>query len=378
MPEGRPIPAADPRQSYLAHREGIDEAIRRVLESGWYILGKEVTAFEEEFAQYLGARHSIGVGSGTEALHLALRVLGVGPGDAVVTVSNTAVATVSAIELAGATPVLVDVDPATFTLDPERLERAIAAHKGGALKAVIPVHLYGHPADMQAITVIARRHGLSIIEDCAQSHGATLGGQRAGTFGDLAAFSFYPTKNLGALGDGGALVTQDARLAERARELRQYGWRERYISDLAGMNTRLDEIQAAILRVKLRSLDAENQRRRELAALYDQALDGSGITVPRAGCDIQHAYHQYTIRTKHRDGLREFLSTQRVGTAILYPVPIHQQPAYRDRSVLGDGGLARTEELNREILSLPIYPELHDDDVRRIADLAAHWSRERP
>ena len=194
----------------------------------------------------------------------------------------------------------------------------------------------------------------------------------------LAAFSFYPTKNLGALGDGGAVVTQDTRLAERARELRQYGWRERYISDLAGMNTRLDEIQAAILRVKLRSLDAENQRRRELASLYDQALDGSGITAPRAARHVQHAYHQYTIRTRHRDGLREFLSTQRVGTAILYPVPIHQQPAYRDRSVLGAGGLERTEELNREILSLPIYPELHDDDVRRIADLAARWSRERP
>lgn len=223
MPEGRVIPAADPRQSYLAHREGIDAAIRRVLESGGYILGKEVTSFEEEFAQYLNARHAIGVGSGTEALHLALRVLEVGPGDAVITVSNTAVATVAAIELAGATPVLVDVDPATFTLDPERLERAIAAHKGGALKAVIPVHLYGHPADMEAITAIARRHGLSVIEDCAQSHGAAIGGRKTGTFGDLAAFSFYPTKNLGALGDGGALVTQEKHLAERARELRQYG-----------------------------------------------------------------------------------------------------------------------------------------------------------
>jgi dTDP-4-amino-4,6-dideoxygalactose transaminase len=376
--DAAPIPAADPRRSYLSHRAAIDEAIHRVLESGWYILGKEVGAFEAEFAQYVGVQHAIGVGSGTEALHLALRVLGVGPGDAVVTVSHSAVATVAAIELAGATPVLVDVDAATFTLDPERLERAVLKHRGGPLKAVIPVHLYGHPADMEAITAIARRHGLSILEDCAQSHGAAIGGRKTGTWGDLAAFSFYPTKNLGALGDGGAVVCDDARLAERARELRQYGWRERYISDRAGMNTRLDEIQAAILRVKLRSLDSDNQRRRDLASRYADTLAPARLALPQVRRDVQHAYHQYTIRTKQRDGLREFLGSHGVGTAILYPVPIHQQPAYRDRAVLGDGGLERTEELCREILSLPVYPELTDDDVRRIGELAVRGSRERP
>lgn len=370
------IPVADPRRNYLAHRDAIDEAVRRVLGSGWYILGREVDAFEAEFAQYLGVRAAVGVGSGTEALHLALRVLEVGPGDAVATVSNTAVATVAAIELAGATPVLVDVDPSTFTLDPESLERTIVGHRGKPIKAVILVHLYGHPADLGAILRVARRHGLRVIEDCAQSSGASVAGQKTGTFGDVAAFSFYPTKNLGALGDGGALVTGDARLAERARELRQYGWRERYISDAAGMNTRLDEIQAAILRVKLRSLEAENQTRREHASVYDGALARTRVTPPAVGRNVLHAYHQYTVRTKDRDGLREFLSSHEAGTAILYPVPIHEQPAYRGRLAIGDGGLPRTEELNREILCLPMYPELTGEEVRHIAELVARWSRE--
>jgi dTDP-4-amino-4,6-dideoxygalactose transaminase len=294
----------------------------------------------------------------------------------VITVSNTAVATVSAIDLAGATPLLVDVGTATFTLDPRRLEQAIASHRGGRLRAIIPVHLYGHPADMGAITSIARLHDLRIIEDCAQSHGASLDGRRTGTWGDLAAFSFYPTKNLGALGDGGALVTDDADLAAKARALRQYGWRERYISDTAGMNTRLDEIQAAILRVKLPFLEAENRRRGELARLYGAALEGTRVTTPEPEETVQHAYHQYTVRTRNRDGLREFLRAHGIGTAILYPLPIHQQPGYRDRVVIGNGGLGRTEELCREILSLPVYPELTDDQVRRVGELVASWSRQ--
>jgi len=365
-----PLPQADPRANYLSHREAIDQAIRRVLESGWYILGREVEEFEAEFARYVGVKFGIGVGSGTDALHLALRVLGVGPHDAVITVSNTAVATVAAIDLCGATPLLVDVDPVTFTMDPPRLEQAIASHRGSRLRAVIPVHLYGHPADMEAITWIARRHGLHLIEDCAQAHGASLAGRSTGTWGDLPAFSFYPTKNLGALGDGGAIVTDDPRLAEKARLLRQYGWRERYVSDDAGFNTRLDEIQAAILRVKLQSLNTENQRRRELARLYDTALAGARLTSPRSAANVQHVYHQYTVRAPDRDRLREFLLTNGVRTAVLYPVPIHQQPGYRDRVVIAKEGLERTEGLCREILSLPMFPELTDHQVHKVAELA--------
>ena len=370
-----PLPPADPRASYLAHREAIGQAIGRVLESGWYILGKEVEEFEAEFSRYVGVKFGIGVGSGTEALHLALRVLGIGPNDAVITVSHTAVATVAAIDLAGATPVLVDVDPETFTMEPRRLEEAIANHQGSRLRAVIPVHLYGHPADMDAITSIARRHGLHVIEDCAQSHGATIDRRMTGTWGDLSAFSFYPTKNLGALGDGGALLTDDARLAEAARALRQYGWRERYVSDQPGVNTRLDELQAAILRAKLPSLDLENERRRELARLYDAALAATHLTPPRVRDNVRHAFHQYTVRTRDRDGLREFLRGNGVGTAVLYPVPVHLQRGYADRVIIGHGGLEETEALCRKILSLPLYPELTDEQAREVGELAARWSR---
>ena len=293
------IPQTDPRANYLAHKDEIDAAIAAVLAGGRYILGEQVAAFEREFAAYLGAgstegaTHAIGVGSGTDALHLALRACGIGPGDRVFTVSHTAVATVAAIELAGATPVLVDIDPATFTMDPNRLEEAVRRDEGGNSSnvkrhssivtrhsAIIPVHLYGHPADMAAILEIARRYDLWVIEDCAQAHGATIDGQKTGTFGDIAAFSFYPTKNLGALGDGGAVVTSDPALAEQTRLLREYGWRERYVSAIPGLNSRLDELQAAILRVKLRYLDAENARRRALAAEYDRLLADSSVRTP--------------------------------------------------------------------------------------------------
>src|SRR5438132_7055559 len=234
-----------------------------------YILGDEVARFEEEFAHYLGVQYAVGVGSGTDALHIALRACGVGPGDTVLTVSHTAVATVAAVELTGATAVLTDIDPATATMDVNSLAEAIQKQHSGRLKAIIPVHLYGHPADMPAIMTIAERHGLKVIEDCAQSHGAALEGRKTGTWGHVAAFSFYPTKNLGALGDGGAAVTNDRTVAEQLRLLREYGWRERYVSDFAGLNTRLDELQAAVLRVKLRYLDKENARRRELARIYE-------------------------------------------------------------------------------------------------------------
>lgn len=369
-----PLLAADPKANYLAHKVEIDDAVRRVLDSGWYILGQEVAAFEKEFANYVGMGHAVGVGSGTEAIHLALRAAGIGPGDAAITVSHTAVATVAAIELAGATPVLVDIDPATFTLDPDRLTDTISQHRGPRLKAVIVVHLYGHPADMQSISSVARRHNLVVIEDCAQSHGATIGGRKTGAWANLGCFSFYPTKNLGALGDGGAVVTGDPALADRARLLREYGWRERYISDLPGMNTRLDEMQAAILRVKLKHLDAENARRRQIAALYHSRLSSTSLRLPQTRGDVNHVFHQYVVRTARRDSLREYLKENSIGSGILYPVPVHLQPAYRDRVAQGAGGLVHTEQACREILSLPMHAQLRDEQVERVASTILRWS----
>jgi len=393
------IPQTDPRANYLAHKSEIDAAIAAVLAGGRYILGEQVAAFEREFAAYLGAGHAIGVGSGTDALHLALRVCGIGPGDRVFTVSHTAVATVAAIELTGATPVLVDIDPATFTMDPNRLEEAVTTYDEGRKtkdegyshpsvlgpsslvvrrrSAIIPVHLYGQPADMAAILEIARRYDLLVIEDCAQAHGATtsnlqpptsnLKGQRVGTFGDIAAFSFYPTKNLGALGDGGAVVTSDPALAEQTRLLREYGWRERYVSAIPGLNSRLDELQAAILRVKLRYLDAENARRRVLAAEYDRLLANSSVRMPITRPDVSHVFHQYVIRSGRRDALQAFLRSQGIGALIHYPVPVHAQPAYAGRISIGEG-LPHTEAAAREVLSLPMFPELAAAQARRVVE----------
>ena len=365
------IPAADPHANYRAHADEIDQAMRRVLDAGRYILGPEVAAFENEFAGYLRVRFSVGVGSGTEALHLALRALGIGPGDSVVTVSHTAVATVAAIELAGASPVLAEIDPTTYTLDADSLERTIRrAHRP---RAVIPVHLYGHPANMPAILDVAKRYGLHVVEDCAQAHGAALAGHKTGTFGCLAAFSFYPTKNLGALGDGGALVTDDPDLAARARQLREYGWRERYVSENAGMNSRLDELQAAVLRVKLRYLDEENARRRQLAAQYGTLLQHTGLILPTSRDDACHAFHQFVVRSKQRDDLRAFLQSQGIGTAIHYPQPVHQQPAYRNRLLLDEKGLAATELICTQILSLPMHALLTEEQVRQVSKVILAW-----
>ncbi len=361
------IPQTDPRANYLAHKAEIDEAIGQVLMGGRYILGEQVAAFEHEFAAYLGAGHAIGAGSGTDALHLALRACGIGPGSRVFTVSHTAVATVAAVELAGATPVLVDIDPATFTMDPNRLEDALRHMNAGLRGAVIPVHLYGHPADMPVIVEIARRHDLWVIEDCAQSHGATISGQQTGTFGDIAAFSFYPTKNLGALGDGGAVVTSDGELAEQTRLLREYGWRERYVSAIPGLNSRLDALQAAILRVKLRYLDEENARRRALAHLYTALLVGADLRLPAARPAVTHVYHQYVIRSARRDTLQAHLRGLGIGTLIHYPVPVHAQPAYAGRLRIGTG-LPQTEAAAQEILSLPMFPELGVAQVQRVAE----------
>ncbi|MGA9347288.1 MAG: DegT/DnrJ/EryC1/StrS family aminotransferase [Anaerolineae bacterium] len=374
------IPQTDPRANYLAHRAEIDAAISRVLDSGWYILGQEVAAFEQEFAAYIGVRHAIGVASGTDALELGLRACGIGPGDAVFTVSHTAVATVAAIERCGATPILVDIDPTTYTIDPSHLEDALKAvinHPSSTVhrpSSIIPVHLYGHPADMPAILDIARRYGLYVIEDCAQSHGAALNRRKTGTWGHIAAFSFYPTKNLGALGDGGMVVTDDADLAEQVRLLRQYGWRQRYVSEIAGTNSRLDELQAAILRVKLHYLDAENRRRQALADAYQELLSSTSLTLPQCAPMARHVYHQYVVRSERRDSLRVFLQERGISTLIHYPVPIHHQPAYRGR-LRCDGSMVNTEKVAGEILSLPMYPELTSEQVHQVAEAIASWDR---
>jgi dTDP-4-amino-4,6-dideoxygalactose transaminase len=358
----RTIPQCNPRANYLAHREGIDSALNKVLDKGQYILGENVEAFEKEFADYCGVAHAIGVASGTDALTIALKAAGIGIGDEVITVSHTAVATVAAIELAGAVPVFVDIDEKTFTIDVSRIEPAITP----LTKAIIAVHLYGRMADMTAVCACAKAHHLTVLEDCAQAHGALAGKKRAGSLGDIAAFSFYPTKNLGAIGDGGMVVTDNPVFAERAGLLRQYGWRERYVSECGGLNSRLDEIQAAILRVKLPGLDRENNLRRAVARVYDDMLVPSGCAPAPAGGDGSHVYHQYVIRTENRDAVREILLQKGISTAIHYPVPVHLQPAYRGR-LRCVGTMAVTEHAARRIISLPMFPELHIDDAAFIA-----------
>jgi dTDP-4-amino-4,6-dideoxygalactose transaminase len=355
------IPQMDPGAGYRALKPEIDAAMARVLEGGWYILGQEVASFEAEYAAAQGLGHAVGVANGTDALILALRALGVGPGDRVATVAHTAVATVAAIELAGAEAVLVDVEEAGCTLDAAELERCFAAVP--RIAAVIPVHLYGQAADLAPILASARRHGAKVIEDCAQSQGATLDGKPLGSFGDAASFSFYPTKNLGAFGDGGAVATGDAELARRLRELRQYGWRDRYVSDVVGMNSRLDELQAAILRVRLPHLARENMRRAEIAAAYDHGLAGLPIALPYRRPGATAVWHQYVIRSAERGLLQERLKALGIGTNIHYPVPVHLQPAYAGRLLTGPSGLAVTERVAREVLSLPMYPQLDDAAV---------------
>lgn len=362
------ILCSNPKAQYKAYKDDIDSAVKKVLESGWYILGEEVEAFENEFADYIGVSYGIGVGSGTEAIHLALACCGIARGNEVITVSHTATATVAAIELTGATPVLVDIEPDFFTMDPNKLEAAITPRT----KAIIPIHMYGHPADMDPILKIAKKHNLKVIEDCAQAHGATYKNKHIGSFGDMTCFSFYPTKNLGALGDGGMVVTNDKKLAKKASLLRQYGWAERYSSHFAGWNTRLDEIQAAVLRVKLKHLDADNAKRAAIAQLYDNELASNGNKLPQIRENSTHIYHLYVIRSPKRDELLAHLKENGIGAAIHYPVPIHQQPAYEN--LPGHDKLPVTEQICKEIISLPIYPELPESDVQKIAETIIAFS----
>jgi dTDP-4-amino-4,6-dideoxygalactose transaminase len=365
-----PIPQTDPRAGYLEQREAIDAAIARVLAGGQYILGREVAAFETEFAAWLGTVHAVGCGSGTDALELALRACGIGEGseagDLVFTVSHTAVATVAAIERAGAVPVLVDIEPGGFAMDPSALEAALRDPPPGRPAAILPVHLYGEPADLAPIMGLAHRHGLRVIEDCAQSHGAVYHGAPTGSFGDIGCFSFYPTKNLGALGDAGMTATTDAGLAIALQEIREYGWRERYVSARIGINTRLDPLQAAILGAKLPRLGADNARRQAIAARYDEGLGGLPLDLPQRRADASHVFHQYVIRSRKRDLLREHLRAAQVGTGIHYPAPVHRQPAYRGRLGEYPAGLPATTQAAAEILSLPIYPQLANAAADRV------------
>lgn len=356
------IPFLDLRAEQAEIGAEVRAAIEEVLARGQYILGPEVAAFEREFAAFLGVAHAVGVASGTDALHLALRACGIGPGDEVITVSNTAVATVAAIELAGARPVFVDVDPATLNLDPALVEAALTPRT----RALLPVHLYGRAADLAPLLAIAGDRGLRVIEDACQAHGARYRGRAVGAWGDAGCFSFYPTKNLGGLGDGGMVTTNDAALAERLRLMREYGWVDRNRPVLRGMNSRLDELQAAVLRRKLACLPTWNGRRLALTRRYNAGLAGlAGITPPAPGEEEAHVHHLYVIRAAGREALREALTRAGVGTAVHYPTPIHLQAPYRDLG-FPVGSLPVAERAASEILSLPLHPHLSDGDADRV------------
>ena len=363
----RRVPLNSLAPGIQALRPEIDAAIRRVLDRGWLILGPEVEAFERDFAAYHGPScHAVGVGCGTDALRIGLQALGVQPGDEVLVTANAGVPPVAAVVAAGATPVYCDIDPRSHTLDPAEIDR----RAGSRTKAVLVVHLFGRVAAMGGILAAARSRGLAVLEDCAQAHGARREGRLAGCWGDAAAFSFYPTKNLGALGDGGAVLTGGPEVADRARLLRNYGWREQYLSELHSTNSRLDELQAAVLRARLPHLDAANAARRELAAAYRRALDGvEGVLPPPKDDAGEEVHHLFVVRVpSRRDELRAYLAEHGVGAGVHYPLPVHLQAPYAQYGG-GAGSLPRTEQLAKEILTLPLYPELAVEDVEYVAGL---------
>ena len=366
------INCANPQAQYLLYKSQIDETIAKVLSGGRYILGDEVALFEQEFAGYLGVKNVVGVGSGTEALHIALKACGIGPGDEVVTVSHTAVATVSAIELCGASAVFADIEAGFYTMDISRVEELIS----DKTKAIIPVHIYGQPVDLDPLVELAEKYDLHLIEDCAQAHGAEYNGKKVGTVGDIACFSFYPTKNLGAIGDGGAIATDDPELAEKCRHIREYGWVERYHSFTPGWNSRLDEIQAAILRVKLRYLDADNQSRINIAEKYIQAFQNHDLALPATRESCKHVFHLFVVGVKARNELLEYLNKNEIYPLIHYPLPIHLQKAYLDR-VKGSTNLPETEKAANEILSLPIYPGLAVNEFDYVIEKMLHFFNEK-
>jgi dTDP-4-amino-4,6-dideoxygalactose transaminase len=356
------IPMTDLKAEYETLKEEMDRAIREVLDSGWFILGPQVRAFEQEFAAFCGAEHGVGTGNGTDAISLALRACGIGPGDEVITVPNTAVFTVLAISAIGAEPVLVDIDPVTYTMDPAKLERAITLRT----RAVVPVHLYGQPADMDPILEIAHRHDLVVVEDACQAHGARYKGRRVGTLGNAGCFSFYPTKNLGAYGDGGMVVTNDPQVVDRLQLLRNGGQQDRYHHAVKGANSRLDELQAAVLRVKLCHLDKWNEVRRTRAQEYASLLERTAVVTPTEADYARHVYHLYVIRSQQRDALLAHLRRRAIVANIHYPIPVHLQQAYRDLG-LSEGSLPVAESCAREVLSLPMYPGLDTEAISCVA-----------
>lgn len=373
MPSSRrsvKIPFLDLAACYAELREELDAAYRRVATSGWYILGEEVDAFEAEWASYCGVRHCVGVGNGLDALHLILRAMGIGPGDEVIVPSNTYIATWLAVSYAGATPVPVEPDPDTCNIDPARIEAAVTSRT----RAVIPVHLYGLPADMDLILDVARRHRLRVIEDAAQAHGATYKGRRCGSLGDAAGFSFYPGKNLGAMGDAGAVTTDDGAVADRVRILRNYGSRKRYFNEEKGFNSRLDPLQAALLRVKLRHLDDWNRRRAERATLYSELLSSAaGLTLPKTPAWAGPCWHLCVVRHLQRDVLQARLAETGIGTLIHYPVPPHLSGAYAERGGKA-GDFPLSEQMANTVLSLPMGPHLLAGEVDYIGSVIRRWA----
>jgi dTDP-4-amino-4,6-dideoxygalactose transaminase len=355
------IPFLDLKATYLELQTEIDGAIQRVLNSGWYILGEEVDAFEQEYAAYCEAKYCVGVANGLDALHLALLALGVGSGDEVIVPSNTYIATWLAVSQCGATPVPVEPDEATYNIDPARIEAAITPRT----KVILPVHLYGQPADLSRILAIARKHGLKVLEDGAQAHGARYRGKRLGAHGDVVAWSFYPGKNLGAYGDGGAITTDDPEIQDRIRVLRNYGSRVKYVNDIRGFNSRLDTLQAAVLRVKLRHLDLANEARRSIAAQYLTGLANIGLTIPFAPDWVAPVWHLFVVRDKTREQFQLQLNQTGIGTLIHYPIPPHLQGAYADLG-LGKGAFPIAERIHEEVLSLPMFPSMTLEQTNRV------------
>ena len=356
------IPFGDPSASYQAHKSEINEAIKRVLDSGWYVLGTEVDAFEKEFASFHGKDlHAVGVANGTDAIALCLRGLGLGTGDEVITPSHTAVATVAGIEQAGCTAVFADIDPTTRCISPN----SIMENLSGNTRAIMPVHIYGQPAKMHRILEIAQAYNLAVVEDCSQAHGAEIDGRKVGTFADISAYSCYPTKNLGGMGDGGVILCRSKEFAEKIKSLRQYGWKEARESIIPGFNSRIDEIQAAILRVKLKHLADDNTKRRVIALHYNEGFKELPITLPALNENELHAMHLYVIECDRRDELMEYLRSQQIGASLHYPMAVHQHTAYKNR-IHGRVNLPVTNQFYQRNLTLPMFPELSAGKVDKI------------
>ena len=355
------IPFLDLKAGYLELQPEIDAAIKRVLDSGWYVLGEEVDAFEREYATYCEVKHCVSVANGLDALHLALLALGVGAGDEVIVPSNTYIATWLAVSQCGATPIPVEPDAQTYNIDPARIKAAITPRT----KVILPVHLYGQPADMDPILAIARQHGLKVLEDGAQAHGARYKGKRLGAHGDVVAWSFYPGKNLGAYGDGGAITTDDPEIADRIRVLRNYGSRVKYVNKVRGFNSRLDPIQAAVLRVKLQYLDRKNEARRSIAAQYLSSMTTIGLTIPSVPDWADPVWHLFVVRSKNRDHFQMQLNQAGIGTLIHYPIPPHLQGAYADLG-FGKGEFPIAEQIHEEVLSLPMYPSMTLEQINQV------------